>query len=72
VYYFYSNKKVIQAEDESFLKECDNFNNQELLKLKKEKKSLLKKIKELNVEIKLLKLNYTSLENLFNTQIISI
>jgi len=72
VYYLYSNKKVTQAEDESFLKECDNFNNQELLKLKKEKKSLLKKIKELNVEIKLLKLNYTSLENLFNTQIISI
>ncbi len=72
MYYLYSNKKVTQAEDESFLKECDNFNNQELLKLKKEKKSLLKKIKELNVEIKLLKLNYTSLENLFNTQIISI
>ena len=72
MYYFYSKKKVTQVEDESFLKECDNFNNQELLKLKNEKKSLLKKIKELNVEIKLLKLNYTSLENLFNTQIISI
>ena len=60
----------ITAKDDTF-NECFN-DEREILKLKRERKCFLKKIKKLNLEIKILKNEYFTLENLFDSQIISI